>query len=177
MSASALPATATDRTPIERSRPLQVTGRLRAAIDAMVWRGLTRDQAAEAAGIKPHSLYCAFKKSHVLAHYRGELGALRESTRARNFHRLDAIAETSGNDMAKVSAIRGMEQIDHDERTRPLGNVSCGVTIRIVQPAPGSISSAPDVIDVAPSHTIEHQAPEPARDVHGNPIFDPRPRW
>ena len=38
----------------------------------MVWKGLTRDKAAEEAGMKPHSLYVEFRKPHVKAVYLAE---------------------------------------------------------------------------------------------------------
>src|ERR1035437_5289511 len=78
-----------------RSSPLKVTGKLRIAIEQMVWHGARRQDAAERAGLKDHSLMAALRKGHVMAHYHDELRVLRESTRAKNFHRLDDIAETS----------------------------------------------------------------------------------
>jgi hypothetical protein len=107
----------------ERSAPLKVTGKLAKAIEQMIWFGASRAEAAEHAGLKDHSLRSALKKAHVLKHYHAELGVLRESTRAKNFHRLDAIAGESGNDMAKVAAIKTMEAISND----PIGAGAAGV--------------------------------------------------
>ena len=102
-----------------RSSPLKVTGKLRIAIEQMVWHGARRAEAAEKAGLKDHSLRAALRKGHVMAHYHAELGVLRESARARNFHRLDDIAESSPNAMAKVAAIKVMEAI-----SEPLASVA-----------------------------------------------------
>jgi hypothetical protein len=105
-----------------RSGRNNVTGKLKVALDLMVWSGKPRAEAAAEAGLADSSLRFALRKPHVLAHYNGELAALRTSFRARNVHRLDGIAETSGNDMAKVSAIKTMEALaDQAEATSKPG--------------------------------------------------------
>jgi hypothetical protein len=110
-----LPATTRQADAIEgRSKKLTVTGKLKVAIDAMVWEGARRQDAAEKAGLKDHSLRAALKKPHVLRYYHVELGVLRESVRAKNFHRLDDIANEAGNGMARVAAIKTMEAISND---------------------------------------------------------------
>jgi hypothetical protein len=74
----------------------------------------------------------------VLAHYDGELAALRTSLRARNVHRLDGIADNSGNDMAKVAAIKTMEGLaDASEQLHGANQSRTpGVQIVIVQRNP-----------------------------------------
>jgi hypothetical protein len=105
-----------------RSAKLTVTGKLARAIGFMVWEGARRQDAAEKACLKDHSLRAALKKPHVLRHYHAELGVLRESTRAKNFHRLDVIAGgEGGNDMAKVAAIKTMEAISDQHVVGPAG--------------------------------------------------------
>jgi hypothetical protein len=94
-----------------RSGRNKVTGKLKVALDLMVWQGIKRAEAAAQAGLADNSLQVALRKPHVLAHYTAELAALRTSLRAKNVHRLDGIAESSGNDMAKVSAIKTMEAL------------------------------------------------------------------
>jgi hypothetical protein len=59
----------------------------------MVWEGLKRDDAAKAADLASSSLRFALHKPHVLAFYRAECDALRNSLKARNLHRLDTIAD------------------------------------------------------------------------------------
>ena len=108
---TALPTTR-QATAIEgRSKRLRVTGKLRIAIEAMIWEGLPRSEAATKAGLADSSLRFALRKPHVLAHHNAELAALRTSLRARNVHRLNDIGDKSGNDMAKVSAIKTLEQL------------------------------------------------------------------
>ncbi|WP_050032255.1 hypothetical protein [Bradyrhizobium sp. LTSP857] len=122
-----------------RSRRGAVTGKLKAALELMVWEGLPRKEAAAKAGLADASLRFAFRKPHVLAHHRAELAALRENLRARNVHRLDGIADNSRNDMAKVGAIKALEAItDQAEERDPRSTVQMpGVQIVIVQPPAG----------------------------------------
>jgi hypothetical protein len=61
-----------------RSRRGAVTGKLKTALDLMVWENLKRKDAAAQAGLTDPSLRFAFRKPHVMAYYRAELAALRE---------------------------------------------------------------------------------------------------
>jgi hypothetical protein len=101
-----------------RSMPLKVTGKLRHAIEAMVWRGARRTEAAELAGLKDHSLRAALKKPHVIGFYRRELEVLRESERARNIHALTRVRDSDDNKMATVAAVKALEQISESEVDR-----------------------------------------------------------
>src|SRR5260370_19037579 len=94
-----------------RSRRGAVTGKLRAALDLMVWSGERRADAAEKAGLADSSLRAALRRPHLLAHYNAELSPLRTSLRAKNVHRLDTIADDSKNDMARVAAVKALEVI------------------------------------------------------------------
>jgi hypothetical protein len=121
-----------------RSRRGAVTGKLKAALESMVWEGLKRDEAAEKAGLADSSLRFALRKPHVLAFFRAETDALRNSLKARNLHRLDAIADDSKNDMARVASIKALEQISDvaDEKRGPHGTGQLpGLQIVIVQAA------------------------------------------
>jgi hypothetical protein len=117
--------------------PHRITEKVRIAIDAMVWQGLPRREAAQVAGISEHGLYKAFAKPPVKAAYLAALEVLRTSALARNFHRLEAIAAQDDNPMAAVAAIRQMGK--RDELSDPRGNIgtqSPGLTIQIVSDAP-----------------------------------------
>lgn len=150
-----------------RSRRGAVTGKLKAALDFMVWEGLKRTAAAEKAGLADSSLRFALRKPHVLQHYRAECAALRESFRAKNVHRLDTIADDSKNDMARVAAVKAMEAIadQADERTPLGGQLRPGLTIVIHQP-PSVRNAEPTIIDAKPAVVLSHRAVDqlPARD-------------
>lgn len=140
-----------------RSRRNAVTGKLRTALDAMVWEGFKRADAAAKAGLADSSLRFALRKPHVLAHYRAETDALRNSLRARNLHRLDKIADDSKNDMAKVASIKVLEQISDvaDQHSRPGDAQSPGVVI-VIQQAPAAPAPAisPPMITIEPGPAI-----------------------
>jgi hypothetical protein len=119
----------------------------------MIWEGLSRTEAAEKAGLVPKSLYSAFRKSHVKAYYRTELGALRESARAKNLHALEKIVAESANDMAKVAAIKTMEQLSEEEDRRPVG----------VQALPGLIIQLNLATPPVSAPIIEHDATAPLK--------------
>ena len=81
-----------------RSRKGTVTGKLRVALDAMIWGGMTRKEGAERAGLADASIRFAMRKGHVLAYYNGELAALRTSLRAKTVHRFARIADDSSRE-------------------------------------------------------------------------------
>lgn len=118
-----------------RSAPLRVTGKLRVAIDAMVWQCLARADAAKHAGMTEYSLYSAFRKPHVKAHYLSELEVLRTSERARNIHTLVEVRDQTTNQMARVQAVKELEQ-SAETAARSTGSLSLpGLTIQIINAA------------------------------------------
>jgi hypothetical protein len=137
--------TGNDITPT-RSAPMKVTGRLKHAIDLMVWKGARRAEAAEEAGLKDHSLRAALKKPHVKAAYLAELVVLRESERARNIHALVEVRDGKdhSNPMARVNAAKALEGLD-DTFPAGLGDprMAPGVTIVIRHPDPPTIDVTP----------------------------------
>jgi hypothetical protein len=144
------------RQPIERSK--QIRGRLKHAIELMIWSGLDRDQAAQQAGMQPHSLYCAFRKTHVRGHYLAELAQLRTSERAKNVHALVGVRDNSANDMARVAAAKALDVLS-DETNARAGSVQLpGMVIVIEAP---KAARAPELKDVTPPPRtmIEHNQP------------------
>jgi hypothetical protein len=141
-----------------RSRRGGVTGKLREALDLMVWAGEKRADAAEKAGLADCSLRAALRKPHVLQHYNAELAALRTSLRAKNVHRLDTIADVSKNDMARVAAVKTMEAIadQADERTRPGPVLLPGLQIVIVNRIQPPVPIGPEPAAIPP-RVIDHE--------------------
>jgi hypothetical protein len=136
----------------ERSGKLTVSGKLKVAIDLMLFEGSCRADAATAAGMKDHSLREAMKKPHVKQYYNAGLDVLRTSERARNISALAKVRDTSDNGMAVVSAAKALEQIAEqgEERTRPGIGMLPGLQIVIV-----SGSSPPRTIGPEPPQTID----------------------
>lgn len=126
----------------DRSARGKVTGRLRNALTFMVWDGLKRDEAATKAGLKPHALYVALRKPHVKAFYLAELDVLRTSERARNILALTEVRDQTDNKMARVAAVKALEQLsDDDSASGSTASHSPGVVIQIVTQAEPKIVS------------------------------------
>lgn len=135
----------------ERSGKLTVTGKLKVALDEMLFKGSCRADAATFAGMTDHGLREAMKKPHVKAYYSSGLEILRTSERARNIFALAKVRDSSDNGMAIVSAAKALEQLADaappagvGDRNRP------GVVITIIQQAPRDSSEPGAVIDVSP---------------------------
>ncbi len=94
-----------------RSGKLTVSGKLKIALDEMLFKGSRRADAAKAAGMTDHGLREAMKKAHVKQYYSEGLYLLRESERPRNILALAEVRDTSDNAMARVSAAKALEQL------------------------------------------------------------------
>jgi hypothetical protein len=135
----------------ERSGKLTVTGKLKVALDEMLFKASCRSDAAKAAGMTDHGLREAMNKPHVRAYYSQGLEILRTSERAKNIFALAKVRDSSDNGMAVVSAAKALEQLadvapavgtgPHD---RP------GVVIQIIN-APTDRQRPGAVIDVSPN--------------------------
>lgn len=120
-----------------RSAPLKVTGKLRNAIEAMVWTGARRAEAAEKAGLTDHGLRNALNKPHVKAALLREMQVLRLSERPRNIRRLAEIRDAADN-MPAVNAIKMLEDMETDIQAKSNASMSLpGLTIQIIN-APGA---------------------------------------
>lgn len=118
------------------ARKLKVTGKVKVALDFMVWDGLKRQDAAERAGLKDNSLYVALTRPDVKAYYLRQLDVLRTSERARNIHALAEVRE-GDNQMARVAAVKALEQISDETPSGSRGSVQLpGLTIQIVNALP-----------------------------------------
>ena len=112
---------------------LRISGRNKVALDAMVYEGLNRKEAAAKAGLKDHALYVALTKPHVKGYYTSQLEVLRTSERARNIHTLAEVRDQTSNQMARVQAVKALEQIDDGETANRGSQALPGLQIVIVQ--------------------------------------------
>lgn len=127
----------------DRSQPGRVTGRLKYALDAMVWDGLRDNEAAVKFKITVTAIRLALQRSHVQAYYRRQMEVLRSRERAKNIHRLCEIRD-AGNNMPAVNAIKALELIGDESAATSAGR-QAGITI-VIQGA----------ADVKPAQIIEH---------------------
>ena len=88
------------------------SGSVPRALDLMVYEGHSRDQAAKLVGMLPKSLANALRRASVKQYYAQALEILRTSERARNIHALTAVRDESSNAMARVAAVKTLEQIE-----------------------------------------------------------------
>lgn len=135
-------------------RTLKVTRIVRRAIEAMVWQGLKRDDAAIAAGMQPNSLYVALRRPDVKALYNSECEVLRLSGRARRITRLEELVEQDDNKQAAINACLALDRIDADQHQRNNGQqLSPGLVIVVnggnvtTDIGRTQASTAPQVID------------------------------
>jgi hypothetical protein len=151
-------ASLADRAPVsqaegakDRSLPGKVTGRLKCAMDAMIWEGKSRPEAAKRANMSEHSLYAALRRPHVKQYYLTELEVLRSSERARNLHALIQVRDQTGNQMARVQAVKALEQLAEDANKPGSGHSAPqapGLTVIIGVQTPQAIPEPHAVIDV-----------------------------
>ena len=144
-----------------RSGKMTVSGRLKVALDEMLFKGSRRPDAAKVAGMTDHGLREAFKKPHVLKYYNAGLEVLRTSERARNISALARVRDGTDNGMATVAAAKALEQLAEPNGPGGPGggrrggtgylidlSEPAGVVIRIVSPAPAPARPGDDAIDI-----------------------------
>lgn len=132
---------------------VDIRGKLRASLEAMVWEGLAYDAAARKAGLTVRAMRMALERPHVLAWLRAERVVLRASLASNNVHRLAEIRDAANN-MPAVQAIRALEGMDEAEQTtsRSLVNTAPGVVIRIID----GREQSNNVVDVTPAEANDY---------------------
>jgi hypothetical protein len=138
-----------------RSAPGKVSGKLKLVLDRVVNEGADPYEAARAVGMHARSVRKALAKGHVLAYLRAARQVLRETARAQNIHHMIAMRAESSNEMARLGAMKLIEQ--EDGRSDAAGGVPTqpGLIICITgMPAGARLPPSPGV-------TIE-QDPDPA---------------
>jgi len=118
------------------AKTLTVTGKNRVAIEAMVWEGLKRPDAAQKAGLTDHALYVAMTKPHVKAFYLAQCEMLRLSGKARRIHRLNEMVEQDDNKAAVVNAAMALERLGDDNPLSSMGNARSPGVVVIIQDRP-----------------------------------------
>ena len=147
-----------------RSGKLTVSGKLKVALDLMLYQAARRQDAATAAGMTDHSLRAALRKSHVASYYNAGLEVLRTSERARNHFALVRVRDEADNSMATVAAAKTLEQLAEPNGAGGPGggrrggagyfidlSEPAGVVIHITSPAPMPRRRGDDAIDITPN--------------------------
>lgn len=96
---------------------LKVTAKVKEAIHQMIFNGLNRAKAAQAAGLADHSLYVALCKPHVMQYKNRVLREFRESLAEKSLVRMDDLADHADKDSTKFQANKFL--IEQDQRFTP----------------------------------------------------------
>jgi hypothetical protein len=147
-----------------RSGKMTVSGKLKVAVDLMLYQAARRQEAATASGMTDHSLRSALRKPHVASYYNAGLEVLRTSERARNISALVRVRDQVDNSMATVAAAKTLEQLAEPNGPGGTGggrrggagwiidlSEPAGVVIHIVERVPAPPRQGDDAIDVTPN--------------------------
>ena len=126
------------------------SGSVQRALDAMVFAGHSRDEAAKLVGMLPKSLANALRRASVKQYYAQALEVLRTSERARNIHALTAVRDESPNSMARVAAVKTLEQISDEPIGASVTAARPGVVI-IIGTGHSTARELPPNVDVPAS--------------------------
>jgi hypothetical protein len=127
------------------NKPITLTRKNKAAVDAMVWLGMNRADAAKHAGMQDQSLYVALSKPHVRSYYLAQCEVLRTSGRARRIHRLEAMVEQDENKQAVVNACKALDQQDDSPQAAAARSAAPGFVVVVVQANSGpAIATLPN---------------------------------
>jgi len=99
----------------ERTQPGKVTGKLRTACDAMVFEGRPYDEAARSVDMTVAAMRKALAKPHVQAYLRVQREVLRTSLCGGNILALAYVRDQTDNQMARVQAVKALEQIGEEQ--------------------------------------------------------------
>lgn len=113
----------------------------------MVWEGLPDNEAAVKVGITIYAVRLALKLPHVRAYYRGQLEVLRERESARNIHALVEVRDQKTNQMARVQAVKALEQLSDEQQASANTQQLPGLVV-VVNTFP-RVSADPPTIDVS----------------------------
>jgi hypothetical protein len=132
----------------QRIRDKEIRGKMRVALNAMVWEGLLINEAAIRAGLTTTAIRYALQRPHVLEYLRRERQVLRASVCSRNELVLAEVRDNSENSMARIAAVKALEQIDNAEMPSLLGRSarSPGVII-VIGNQSADIQHIPDASD------------------------------
>ena len=122
-------------------------------IEAMVYEGLTRQEAAAQVQMTDRAARYAMADRAVMNAYQGALKILRESERPKSFHRLAALRDQDKSLKVSLDASKALAFDDHGG---PVINVGVGVNVAI---QPGYIVDLSKVGERSRQILLEHQKP------------------
>ena len=121
-----LPAAAEPRA----SKPRRFTGKLKVALDAIVHEAAEMDVAAAAAGLTTRAIRKAIGKPWVIAYMREQRALLLTELTAGNPHHLRTLRGSSPNQLARLGAVREIENIADGRRGGSNNVINVGVHVQ-----------------------------------------------
>jgi hypothetical protein len=152
----------------------RITGRLRHALDLMIWgdqtgKPLAYDEAARAVNISTRSMRKSLERPTVRMYLQTQKQVLRACLSAKTLWRLEELGWQNENRNAAVAAIRCIE--GQEEQSRSFNAESPRLTIIIRQPDP---APAPVVVEHAPPIESETDNPhDPTKRLREPRFHDP----
>jgi hypothetical protein len=155
--------TTQQRAAIGKTAPNGVSGRLKTALDDMVWNATPWEEAARKANLTVRSMRLAMRRPHVLSYLRDERRVLLATASPKNLKRLGELRDQDSNMAAAVTAAKTLEALA-DESLPPgamvgggaragfvidLSDETTGLSVRIVSPLPQRHGDA--ALDITPN--------------------------
>jgi hypothetical protein len=133
----------------------EIKGKLRLALDKMIWEGLDWRDAAREVDLELSAMRKSFAKSSVLSYIRQQRQMLRASISTKNDFRLAQIRD-DGNGMPALKAIAMLDApIDAAAAAQRNGvTPSIGVTIQVLSSQPATRQIEPPIIDAQPVDNV-----------------------
>lgn len=159
----------------KQTRAPQVRPRLRVALNALVYEGLTIGQAAEKAGMAYEAVRVALHRPHVQAHLTGLKRERVGLESLRSFHTVTDLRDNSASDKVRLDASKVIMTAAGDLEPERNHGPSTALALQIIvspqHALPANVTTAGGVIEAPPFdpdafrvvHAFEH-SPEPADD-------------
>ena len=110
----------------------RLSAKLQAALDAMVWEGMTYGDAARKAGISIQTMRSALSRSHVIGYLNKEKQVFRESLSTRALTRAVELSEQNDNLTAAVAMTRTLLNESDQEHSSGNQRHAPGLVVQII---------------------------------------------
>ena len=128
-------------------RKHRIQGKLKHALDYMIWEGLQWGEAADKAELTRQAMRVALERMPTRQYIKEQREVFRASISAKNFHRLAELRDQSANPMAALGAVKVLEQIE--SQPQAMRNERPGLVVVLSAPA-HQPQQRQNVIDIQP---------------------------
>src|SRR5258705_1714637 len=132
--------TTQQRAAIGKTAPNGVSGRLKTALDDMVWNATPWEEAALKADLTVRAMRLALKRPHVLSYLRDERRVLLATVSPKNLKRLGELRDQDSNMAAAVTAAKTLETLADESLPSGVivgGGGRAGFIIDLLEPGTG----------------------------------------